>query len=173
MKTHEGVRVAGRLWRFWEYVTSRSIRWEELRVRAIEADAGEMGRNTKGLCLRVIKKRWLSPPCHHRLSMKIWKSLYACALRSSTQEQSKEISHQAFISGGHWISWLVLSLQGKLIGETFGVFTVCSSFTLLFKSSDRHWPGQRLQESFLRLELNMLLYIPGNNNRRLVNNTNI
>lgn len=30
-------------------------------MRAIEADAGEMGRNTKGLCLRVIKKEMTQP----------------------------------------------------------------------------------------------------------------
>lgn len=105
-----------------------------------------MGRHIIcGWGLRVIKMRQLSPLGGHGLSIKIWRIVYEWALCSSTQEQSKEISHRASISGS--IRYMETpSLFRKTLQRGFGGYTSLFSqyvavlplfLTLPFKPSTR------------------------------------
>lgn len=120
-----------------------------------------MGRHICGWGLKVIKLRRLSPLGGHGLSIKIWRSIYGRSLSSSTQEQSKEISHQASISGGiryhETPSLFEKMLWGGFGGLSFFVLTVCcnsSTFPHSSLQAVNETPVQRLRNSFLELELN-------------------
>lgn len=106
-----------------------------------------MGRHIIcGWGLRVIKMRQLSPLGGHGLSIKIWRIVYGWALCSSTQEQSKEISHRASISGS--IRYMRLPLfSGKRFGEALGVTLLCSHSMLQFFHFSSLFPSSPQQDS--------------------------